>query len=459
MKKILPFALFWISLIGFAQCPITEVYLETQADIDNFAANYPRCSILTNTIWIGARNSNITNLNGLASITSAQKMSILGTQINDFSGLSNLVHLTELLLWFNSNIQNLDGLTSLESIGHLEVFVNPSIVDLSGMDSIDTIEEIFLFSNQVLADISHFSFLETINILSINNNAISSLAGLENLHTVYEDLLISNESLENFNELSGIQAIGGSLKITSTPLLNDVTAFSNIGSLRELYVVNCPSLSSFSGLENIQSISGRLRIGSNNSLIDMSDFRNLNSIGDIDILENDSLESLSGLENLQSVSNRFFIGNNMSLTSIEAISDLSTSDVNEVVLVNNASLAVCNNLFVCTVMTEPSVLKTIFNNDLGCSSRQEVSASCILSISDIVLNEAIAVYPNPVSELLQVDVSEGIILERIAVFSILGQQLIHSRDGVLDFSSLSQGVYFVEVITDQGRVTKKVLKE
>ncbi|MFT5984132.1 MAG: hypothetical protein ACI9RM_002592, partial [Ulvibacter sp.] len=59
------------------------------------------------------------------------------------------------------------------------------------------------------------------------------------------------------------------------------------------------------------------------------------------------------------------------------------------------------------------------------------------------LDNFVANYPNPVSELLKVDVSEGIVLESIVVFSILGQQLINSKNNILDFSSLSQGVYFV----------------
>ena len=67
----------------------------------------------------------------------------------------------------------------------------------------------------------------------------------------------------------------------------------------------------------------------------MSIFSNLVSVGDLDIYENDTLESLSGLENLEVVSNRFFLSRNISLTSIEAINDLSTSEVNEIAIVNN----------------------------------------------------------------------------------------------------------------------------
>jgi hypothetical protein len=41
VKKTLSLEFFWILLIGFSECPTTEVYLETQAGLDNFVANYP----------------------------------------------------------------------------------------------------------------------------------------------------------------------------------------------------------------------------------------------------------------------------------------------------------------------------------------------------------------------------------------------------------------------------------
>tara|TARA_R110002110_G_scaffold374154_5_gene583983 strand:+ start:1555 stop:2934 length:1380 start_codon:yes stop_codon:yes gene_type:complete len=458
MKKILPFALFWISFIGFAQCPTTDIYLETQADIDNFAANYPNCSLLASDLWIGTEVNDITNLNGLASIISAQNIYMRYTEVSNFSGLNNMEDVLQLSIWFNNDMTNLDGLASLRSIVGLQIFVSSSITDLSGLDSIETIENLDLFSNPALSDISQLSFLETVNSLTINSNALGSLNGLENLHTVFEDLTISNESLENFNELSSLQTIGGSLNITNNMLLNDVTAFNNIVLLDELYVVRCPNLSNFSGLENIQDISGRLRIGYNTTLTDMSVFSNLNSVGDLDIYDNDNLVSLSGLGNLQFVSNRLFVSRNILLSSIDALNNLSTSQINQVAIINNVNLVVCSNLFMCTVIADPSVLKSIYNNNVGCNTLEEVETACNLSISEKDLNEAIAVFPNPVSDLLYVNISDGIGLERIAVFSILGQQLIDSKGGVVNFSSLSKGVYFVEVYTDRGRINKKVVK-
>ena len=458
MKKILPLALFCVSFFGFSQCPTTELLLETQADIDNFAANYPNCTVLTNDLRIGEVNGNVTNLDGLSLITSAQNIHLRHTQISDFSGLHNLEEVLILSTEFSNNIQNLDGLTSLRTMDLLQIFFSDNIMDLSGMNSIEAIQNVHIFSNPSLTDISQLSFLETINSMNITNNALASLSGLENIHTIYEDLSITNESLINLNELSSLQSIGGSLEITNNMFLNDITVFSNIESLEELYIIRCPSLANFSGLESIQNISGRLRVGFNPSLTDMSIFSNLNSVGNFDIYDNDNLVSLSGLENLQVVSNRLFLSRNLSLISIDAINDLSFSQVSEIAVVNNTSLSVCNSLFMCSVIAVPGVVKSVFNNSIGCNTLEEIEDSCALSVTDSFLNQAVAIYPNPVSEVLKVDVSEEIVLESIVVSSLLGQQLIISTDGFVNFSSFSQGVYFVEITTDQGSITKKVLK-
>lgn len=460
MKKILLLGFFLISsTIGFAQCPTTDIILATQADVDNFASNYPNCTTLTHNLWIGSIASDITNLNGLAAITSAQDISIRMTQISDFSGLDSLEDILHLSIWVNPGIQNFEGLGSLRSVVLLDSFGNSSLADLTGFDSIETIENLHLFSNTALTDISQLSFLETINSLTINNNSLTSLNGLQNLQTVVEDLLISNEMLENFNELGALQTIGRSLYISNNAEVNDLGVFANINELEELYVIECPNLANFSGLGNIQTITGRLRIGFNDSLTDMSVFSNLISVGDLDIYTNDNLESLAGLENLQEVNNRLFIDSNNSLTSIEAISDLSTSQIDQVVVINNDNLAVCENLFICTVVSDPNVQKSIYDNTTGCDSIQEVETACALSVSDIELIDTVVLYPNPVSEKLFINVSEGIAFEKVIVYSILGERLQVTSEESINMSSFSVGVYFVEVVTDRGSITQKILRE
>lgn len=459
MKNALPYVLFFISLISFAQCPNTDIYLETQADVDDFAINYPNCTTLVNALWIGTEPNNITNVDGLNPITSAQDIFMRHAQVNDFSGLNNLEEARDLSFGYNNSMLDLQGLTSLQTVVRLHVFSSSSILSLAGMDSLEAIENITLFMNSALTDISQLSFLENVNSLDISNNALVSLSGLENLQTVAENMEVSNELVENFNDLESIEAIGGSLIVTNNLELTDITAFYQIVSLGSLFVLGSPLLSNFAGLENIQSINGRLRIGFNSALTDLSVFSNLNSVGNLDIYDNDNLISLSGLENLQLISNRLLLNRNISLVDIDAISNLSTSQINEVDIVNNSNLAICNNQFICTVIADPSVVKSIYNNDVGCSTFSELESSCLLGISDTDLNKSVALYPNPVSEFLQISIFGGFAIKRIAVFSILGEQLITSTNKRVSFSGLANGIYFVEITTNKGGVTKKVIKE
>ena len=76
---------------------------------------------------------------------------------------------------------------------------------------------------------------------------------------------------------------------------------------------------------------------------------------------------------------------------------------------------------------------------------------------DVVENEsAVALYPNPVKDQLFVKV-EG--LQWVEVFNLVGQQVMVSKDAVVDMSMLTEGIYFVRVISDGKMITKRVVKQ
>ena len=76
---------------------------------------------------------------------------------------------------------------------------------------------------------------------------------------------------------------------------------------------------------------------------------------------------------------------------------------------------------------------------------------------DVVENEsAVALYPNPVKDQLFVKV-EG--LQWVEVFNLVGQQVMVSKDAVVDMSALTEGIYFVRVISDGQMITKRIVKQ
>jgi hypothetical protein len=83
-----------------------------------------------------------------------------------------------------------------------------------------------------------------------------------------------------------------------------------------------------------------------------------------------------------------------------------------------------------------------------------------LSVNEYELSAKIKVYPNPVSDILNIT-SEKVVIESVSVYSLAGQQLISPTENFenIDVSSLSEGIYLLEIYTENGRQVQKFIKE
>lgn len=81
-----------------------------------------------------------------------------------------------------------------------------------------------------------------------------------------------------------------------------------------------------------------------------------------------------------------------------------------------------------------------------------------LAHSDVAENETetVSMYPNPVKNQLYVTAEN---LQSVEVFNIVGQQVIVTEKDVVDMSALSEGIYFVRVISDGKMITKRIVKQ
>lgn len=70
------------------------------------------------------------------------------------------------------------------------------------------------------------------------------------------------------------------------------------------------------------------------------------------------------------------------------------------------------------------------------------------------------VYPNPVLNELNIEVTHHAKIENISVFDISGKQVSNTtmNTNKIDVSNLNSGTYFIEVMTDKGRLTSKFIK-
>ena len=84
--------------------------------------------------------------------------------------------------------------------------------------------------------------------------------------------------------------------------------------------------------------------------------------------------------------------------------------------------------------------------------------STTLGIKTVDWSNVIQLLPNPTSNYLTIEVPETMQIENITVFNNLGQVVSSSNEKVLMVSTLSDGVYYVNLTTSEGTFYKKFIK-
>ena len=99
-----------------------------------------------------------------------------------------------------------------------------------------------------------------------------------------------------------------------------------------------------------------------------------------------------------------------------------------------------------------------FNNGNGDRSGhvRVYDLNAVLSNDDFVLSQ-FNLYPNPINNQFIIQLNQGLLLEKVNIYNNLGQ-FVHSTDKTtINVSGLSQGVYFVKIITDKGEASKRII--
>lgn len=119
MKKLLLFLIAFSPLFSLAQCPTGSVSLTSQAEVDDFVANFPDCTQIDGNLTIGTYPQligaeaalDLTGLSGLTNITGT--LNIYGTSTSDGNG--------------GTLVGSLEGLENVSSVRSLLVGVPPGI--------------------------------------------------------------------------------------------------------------------------------------------------------------------------------------------------------------------------------------------------------------------------------------------------------------------------------------------
>ena len=363
----------------YAQCPTNPFNMFSQAEVDQFAIDYPNCTTMNGNI--GVLGIGVTNLMPLSNLTSVGGLFISNTSLTSLDGLQNLTTVDSLWITINFSLSTLNGLDNLNSInGDLLIYNNLSLTTFSSLNNLTTIngEAQFILNNS-LTTFNGLNNLTTIGegLKIESNGSLTTLSGLDNLASVGSYISIRyNDDLTTLNGLDNLNSLGHDLVITDN---NSLTTFSSLNNLTTIsgkcFIYNNSSLTMFNGLNNLTTIYRNFDIGSNGSLTTLSGLDNLSSIvvGGLFITGNNSLTSLSGLGSISSIGGGLSIAGNNSLTSLSGLGN--PGNLTQVLsIINNSSLSSCNSPWLCNIINDPIV--TIFGNASGCSTQMEVDNSC-----------------------------------------------------------------------------------
>jgi len=92
--------------------------------------------------------------------------------------------------------------------------------------------------------------------------------------------------------------------------------------------------------------------------------------------------------------------------------------------------------------------------DAGHTRVYELSA--LLSTNDFV-QPKLSLFPNPAREQFTIQLHEGLELEKVNIYSSLGELVSSFNINIINTTKLSTGVYYVEINTNKGRTTKKIV--
>lgn len=79
--------------------------------------------------------------------------------------------------------------------------------------------------------------------------------------------------------------------------------------------------------------------------------------------------------------------------------------------------------------------------------------------TDSFVKTHFSIYPNPAKDFIHIALEDELQLENVVIYNNLGQKVKTVNQSKIDISSLAKGLYFIEVHTNHGTASKKVVIE
>lgn len=187
--------------------------LKTQAEVDAFDCSV---EVLDANLIIGDQyGSDIRDLSRLGCLVRVNGfVQVIGTRLQDLSGLQLRVIRSGLQIQQNPYLINLQGLGQLDSLGgYLFVAQNPRMTDFRGIGPLRHLDALAVYDNDRLISLEGLE-----RVVDIGHDA----DWFVNLH------LASNDALESLDGLVSLQKVRGGIWITGHPHLKSLGTVSTL---------------------------------------------------------------------------------------------------------------------------------------------------------------------------------------------------------------------------------------
>ncbi|MCK5816183.1 MAG: T9SS type A sorting domain-containing protein, partial [Flavobacteriaceae bacterium] len=102
-----------------------------------------------------------------------------------------------------------------------------------------------------------------------------------------------------------------------------------------------------------------------------------------------------------------------------------------------------------------------YNDNNGVNSGQVriLNVRSVLGVSEEFVMQNFSVFPNPSNSIFTISLGNDLALKEVSLIDCSGRQVLKSTKLKIDISSISQGIYYLKVVTNKGIGIKKVIVE
>ena len=471
--------------------------------------NFPDGNLKSRLLASSTDNQVATNLSGLyfaidanangeiEEIEAAQVLTLnaKNSGITNFSGISHFSNMTVLdCSWNGTQFEPLtiilDGMPNLKTLFCYENFMASNISSFSNLEAL----HMGYSSGYSALDFTNFHNLKILDCsrMYINSLNLNGLSNLEELYFSYNPISTINlNSLTNLKTIVGDNTDITALDLSDRANLESFTVrntqltllnLNGCGSLKEINI-NSSLLTTLDvgGLTQLQTLRCRGNLLTNLNLVGCSNLQTLDcSNNHLTTLDAGNLPNLNYLNCGLGFITNLNIANSVKIQTLRCNDNqLTEIDCNAL---SHLETLYCENNPLLSLYAKNNAIESTLNYGLSetlqyiCLDESQVSAyqaqlpnpNCIinsacstLANTDFSNETELIIYPNPVSEILNIQSN----LEKVTsiqVYNTLGQMVLtnsqNSNISEINVSVLTAGKYFIKIETENNVVVKQFIK-